>query len=283
MRIGIAGKPLNYSGKFIDCLPFLRNEDLNAVEVQFVRGIWMEDEDAKKLKDRAEEHDVKLSVHGQYWINLISKKEETIEKSKKRILNCLRKADEMGAYRLVFHPGFYGDLSKDEAYERMKRELEKIIDKAKKEGIKGRRNGVKIAPETMGNYHKFGSLSEMIKLCKDLDSEYFTMTVDWAHLFARRKGKLTEKENFGEILSTIRNELGKEELENLHQHFTALKWTKEKGEEKHLPIDEGDPKFKPLAKALSEEKVNGVIINESPKLEEDAAKMREVMKGESLI
>ena len=69
----------------------LREEGLDAFEYEAVR--WgqkpqMRQENAEKLGAEAKENDVRLSLHGSYFINLSGKK-DVVEASKRR-LNCVR-------------------------------------------------------------------------------------------------------------------------------------------------------------------------------------------------
>ena len=60
-----------------------------------------------KLGIEAKKNDVRLSMHGSYFVNLSGKK-EVVEASKRRLIACAIAADWMGAHVVVFHTGFYG-------------------------------------------------------------------------------------------------------------------------------------------------------------------------------
>ena len=90
---------------------------LKACEIEFVYGVYIKSEkDIKKIGEAAEHFDIKLSIHAPYYINLNSDDSKKIEASKKRILDCCRVGEQLGAYLVVFHPGFYGKKSKEETY-----------------------------------------------------------------------------------------------------------------------------------------------------------------------
>jgi deoxyribonuclease-4 len=83
----------------------LREEGLDAFEYQASR--WgakpqIKQADAQKLGEAAKQNDVRLSMHGSYFINLLGKK-EVAEASKERIIAAVTAADWMGAYVVVFH------------------------------------------------------------------------------------------------------------------------------------------------------------------------------------
>ena len=67
------------------------------------------------LKKNSEDEDVLVSMHAPYYINLSSNKDEVVERSIKRLVQAARASEWMGAYRTVFHPGFYTRYSSKEA------------------------------------------------------------------------------------------------------------------------------------------------------------------------
>jgi deoxyribonuclease-4 len=79
----------------------------------------------------------------------------------------------------------------------------------------------------------------------------------------------------------IENRLGMEAVKNMHCHFTKVEFT-EKGEKRHHILDETGygPDFALLAKVIAEFRLNPVIISESPILDLDATKMREILMKE---
>ena len=267
IKLGPAGKPIGFKGPFLSCLPFLKEIGLNAVEVQFVRNIWMKDWQAKEFGKEARRLGIKLTVHAPYFINLCSPKREVLEASKQRIIESCRLAELMGATHVVFHPGYYGKLKEDEAYKMVREALKEVSKKVKK---------VLIAPETMGNKSKFGSEDELIKLAKEIKN--VTVTIDFAHLHARYNGLFKRKEDFIKILEKFERELGRNYIKNFHSHFTCVKYDV-KGERSHLPLKAKQPDFKLLAEALKELGINNcTIISESPILEKDALKMKEILE-----
>jgi deoxyribonuclease-4 len=77
----------------------------------------------------------------------------------------------------------------------------------------------------------------------------------------------------------IENRLGTEAVRDMHCHFTKVEFT-DKGEKRHHIIDETDfgPDFTMLAQVIAEFKLKPVIISESPILDMDAIKMRDILK-----
>jgi endonuclease IV len=91
LRFGPAGIPLMFNvlkHPIEDVPEYLHNEGLDAFEYQAVR--WgpkpqMKKENAEKLGIKAKEHDVRLSVHGSYFVNFCGDT-LTVEASKRRLV-----------------------------------------------------------------------------------------------------------------------------------------------------------------------------------------------------
>src|SRR3989344_8359338 len=95
-----------------------------ACEIAFTYGPYIKKkEDAEKIRKKAEELEIQLTIHGPYWINLNSEDEEKIRKSKERILESCKVGTWLGAKKVVIHPGFYGKRNPEETYENIKTEI----------------------------------------------------------------------------------------------------------------------------------------------------------------
>ncbi|MEK6948632.1 MAG: TIM barrel protein, partial [Nanoarchaeota archaeon] len=130
-----------------------------------------------------------------------------------------------------------------------------------------------IRPETTGKETQFGNLDEIL----DLSAEFNNVMpcIDFAHFHARTNGKYNSYKEFSEILEKVEKKLGKKGLENMHIHITGIAYS-EKGEKNHLNLEGSDLKYKELIKALKDFKVKGVMISESPNIEEDALLCKKV-------
>ena len=110
IRIGQAGIPLSCKGRTNkDGLVYTKEVlDLNAMEVQFVRGLYvMEDEEAEFMNEYSKENDVELHVHAPYYINLADDEEFDLSYEKIKFSAVL--ANKMGAKTVIIHPGYYGE------------------------------------------------------------------------------------------------------------------------------------------------------------------------------
>jgi deoxyribonuclease-4 len=255
----------------------LREEGLDAFEYQAVR--WgakpqIRREEAEKLGLMAKENDVLLSLHGSYFINLCGGK-ETVDASKDRLIACATASQWMGSKIVVFHPGFYGRKSPREVFKECLEALKDVVERLRALGI----SDIKLGPETMGKPTQFGSLEEVLALCEQV--EQTQPVIDWAHLHARDRGRFKTVHDFRVVVEEIERRLGTEAVKNMHCHFTKVEFT-DKGEKCHHTMDEAGygPEFEMLAKVIADFKLNPVIISESPVLDVDAIKMRDILKKE---
>lgn len=279
-RFGPAGVPPAFRDLKLPVVEFpryLHNEGLDAFEYQAVR--WgakpqMKRKNAEALGANAKKHDVWLSVHGSYFINLCGKK-ETIEASKHRLIACATAADWMDAHVVVFHPGFYGKRTTREALELCVEAMGEVVKSMRSLGI----GEVHLGPETTGKPSQLGSLDEILTLCERLEST--EPVIDWAHIHARERGRLKTSDDFRKVLDEAEKRLGVDAIKNLHCHYTRVEFT-EKGERRHHTMDEVEygPDFRPLASLIAELGLRPVVVSESPILDIDAQKMRDIVLRE---
>ena len=267
LRFGTAGIPLSTKPyNTINGIIRVDELGLQAMELEFVRNVNVSKQLAPKAKKLAKEKDVMLTAHASYFINLASKEEAKREASRKRLLLACERAYECGAFSVCFHAGFYQGRDKREIYEIIKKELEKVIEELEQKGIK-----IWVRPETTGKGTQFGSLNELISLSKELEN--VLPCVDFAHLHARSNGKFNSYEEFAGVLEKLEKELGNGALRNMHIHVSGIEYS-DKGERFHLNLKDSDLKYRELLKALKDFKCEGVLISESPNIEEDALLMQ---------
>jgi len=264
--LGPAGLPMASEGNTIDGIRKVKELGLNAMEIEFVRQVYMNEKTAEETNQVAKENEVRLSVHAPYYINLCSKDAKVIKESKERILKSLLIGEIAGADAVAVHAAYYSGLAPEQAYDKLKENVLDILDKARSKGIKH----IKFGLETMGKESQFGSLDEITKLCKDIGSKQLVPYIDWGHLFVRGEGRIDYREVFDKL------EILK--LDHINSHFEGVGKNK-KGEfvDEHVPIN-SHPPFEPLAKEILKRKLSITIISESPILEQDSLKMKLVFK-----
>ena len=264
IRIGPAGIPLSCKGRTNkDGLRYIKEVlDLNAMEVQFIRGLFrMDDEEAIFMREYSKKNDVEIHVHAPYYTNLAGDDEE-LEMSFEKILKAGYLSNLMGAKTLVVHPGFYGDLSEEETMERITENVNELRKRFKKERFE-----TKIGLEAMGKQKVFGSLDEIIEVCKKVKG--IVPVIDLGHIHARCNGCLKSREDFENIFSKLKPL----KLKHYLIHVTGVLY--ENGNEYyHIPLKKSDMPLEPLLEILLEKRYNVTLISESPLLEHDATYIR---------
>ncbi|ASJ03933.1 deoxyribonuclease IV [Thermococcus barossii] len=267
LRFGTAGIPISTPKRStIDGIIHVRNLGLDAMELEFVRGVNLKPELAKKIKYVAKKHDVLLTAHAPYYINLNAAEKAKVEASKKRIIQSAERLYDAGGWSVVFHAGYYLKQDPAKVYERIKGEIKDIVTTLQDRGIE-----VWIRPELTGKPTQFGDLKELVRLSEEL--EMVLPTIDFAHAHARNKGKCNTVEEWREMLSFMEDRLGREALDNMHIHISGINYTA-KGERNHLNLQESDMNWEDLLRVLKEFRVKGVVISESPNIEGDALLMK---------
>jgi deoxyribonuclease-4 len=252
----------------------LHEEGLDAFEYQASR--WgpkpqVKREDAERLGVEARKNDVKLSMHGSYFINFSGKK-EVVEASKRRLIACATAADWMGAYVVVFHTGFYGLVEKSFAFKNALIALNEVSAEMKSLGLK-----VKLGPETMGRKSQVGTLEEILTINQEVEGTQ--LVVDWGHLHALHQGALKKVEDFRAVAEKVEQKLGTEALRSMHCHFSKIEFTSQ-GEKRHHTLDEAryGPEFRMLAEVIVDFGMHPTMICETPILDVDARKMQATLK-----
>lgn len=267
LLFGTAGIPLSTKSRnSLEGIKRVKELGLDGMELEFVHGVRMKPESAKLIAEERKRQDIVLTAHGPYYINLNADDKVKRAMSRTRILRTARIGKTAGARSITFHAGFYLKQDPSKVYETVKQELKKVVDTLKEEG-----NNIWIKPELTGKPTQFGDLKELIKLSQDL--EQVQPCIDFAHYNARYVGKYNSYECYRDVLEQIEKGLGREALDNMHIHVSGINYG-EKGEKNHLILEESDMKYKEMMKAWKEFNIGGIVISESPNIEEDALLMK---------
>jgi deoxyribonuclease IV len=255
IKFGTSGNPPNFfKSKFgknrINAVDWINEIGLNAYEYLMTYGARTRPEVAKEVGEKARRLGVKLSVHAPYYVVFTSEKEGTFENSVNEMVKTLKLAEIMGAEKIVFHPGYHNVPNPSERIIKGINEVKKIYA-----------GPVKILPETMGKKSQYGSLKEVLHICKETGCE---LCLDFAHIHAREGGSLNSVEDFRKIILEVERVLGREVVERLHCHFYPVEFT-EKGEKVHRAHFEKNyfPHFEHFLPVIKEFNMNPTLISES--------------------
>ncbi len=240
---------------------------LGCTELEFVYGVRMSEAEADQVATTAQKMKVKLTVHAPYYINLNAHENDKLVSSQDRLLQTAHVGSLCGARDIAFHAAFYMKDNPEEVYRRVKPLLIGITAE-----IKRQKRYVILRPELMGKNSQFGSLEELLNLCSEVDG--LAPCIDFAHLHART-GKFNTYYEFKSALGQVEKKLGRAALDNLHIHVSGINYNSKSGEIMHLNLKESDFHYTELLQALKEQDVKGLVICESPNLEEDALHLQE--------
>ncbi len=245
----------------------LNEMGLDGLELEFVHGVRISDKSKEFIVNN--KNNLILTAHAPFYINLNSKEEEKIEASIQRIIETAKVAKSLGAYSITYHAAFYMDMEPEFVYKKVKEGNEKIFSELSNTDIW-------VRPETTGKKTQWGDIDEIIKLSKEF--EKVLPCVDFSHIYAREIGANNTYNEFARIFEKIGNALGDNALKNFHAHIAGIEFTK-KGEKQHLNLDESEFNYKELLKAFKDFDIKGVIVCESPNIEQDCKLLSDYYKS----
>ena len=201
LRIGTAGIPASTKpASSLNAIKRLHELGLKHMELEFVRGVKMGQKTAEQLAEQAEKYDISLTVHAPYYVNLNSAEPEKVVNSKNHIFKAAQVGAWAGAKSVTFHPAFYHDDDPEVVYERVREQVEDLLEMLDREGINIRlsRNDrgpipFRYAKSWCGWYGSAGN----IPLC------------DFAHLFARSLGEFNSYSDFSGALEFMEAAAGR--------------------------------------------------------------------------
>ena len=234
-QFGTVGSPISNPkkpGGSVGAVQQIRKLGLGALELGWVRSVRVSEKTCALIKENGEEHNVLLSVHAPYYINLNADEEEW-PKSRKRLMDAAHFGNLAGATEIIFHPGSYFERPPEEVLPIAIKRLEGCLKELRDAG-----NPVTIRPETMGKGAMLGSLEDTLEMSKAIDG--VQPCLDFAHLHARPgDGTMNSYDEWAAALEAYGKALGEDALKTLSCHLSGIEYT-EKGEQNHLPIEESD-------------------------------------------
>jgi deoxyribonuclease-4 len=249
----------------------VRELGLDAMELEFVQNVNVSKDAAPEVRKAAEDNNIVLTCHGQYYVNLAPTDPPKLPQSMKRMMDAATRMHELGGWSITWHTAFYLGRTKEATYEIVRKNFKKVLDDLKDAGVKN----LWLRPETTGKETQWGDLKECIKLSQDLEG--VLPCVDFAHLHARYNGINNSIPEWRAIMDELEKGLGRECLDNMHIQVCGINYGP-KGEKNHLNLEEGDLKWRDLLKVWKEYKIKGVVIAESPNIEEDSLLLQKTWK-----
>ncbi len=264
-RFGTVGAPISRPkkpGGSVGAVMHIRTLGLGAFELGWVRSVRVSEKTCATIKAAGQAHDVVLSVHAPYYINLNAKADEW-PKSRKRLMDAAHYGYLAGATEIIFHPGSY---FKQPPAEVLKVAIPRLAGCAAELQANG--NPATLRPETMGKSAMLGSLEDTLAMSQEIPQ--VQPCLDFAHLHARPgDGSVNTYDEWAHVLEAYGNALGNEALRTLSAHISGIEYGP-KGERNHVPIQESDLNLDAILQALKDFGCAGRMLIESPIMEEDA-------------
>jgi len=264
VRFGPSGNDVKFyadgNQSSVDAPRWLSGIGLNAYEISFGRGIRMTDKTAQIIGAQAAAHDVKISVHAPYYINLANT--ENLEKNYHYIKRSLELLALMGGDRLVVHTGCQMQMTREEALRNCRQSLQTVLQRLRDDGFEN----YWLCLETMGKYTQIGNLDEICDLCA-LDPQHLMPTVDLGHMNCLAQGQMDLERVFTQL----------QKFPQVHFHISFIEYGP-KGEIRHLTLADEQFGFDLalVMKLLRERPGNDVVISESDSImAQDSLKLRD--------
>ncbi|MFN8589215.1 MAG: TIM barrel protein [Candidatus Eisenbacteria bacterium] len=238
-----------------------RELGLDHLEMAWVNGVRMSDESAVAIQQAAREHDLTLTAHAPYYVNLCGEA-DVVERSLARLVETGRLGTLCGAQSFCFHAGFYGKLDRADADARVVKGLQHVTS-----ALKQAKAAIDVRTELTGKPTQAGSLEEVLAWAKAVPG--VAPCIDFSHRYARDAGKHNGYDDFAATLTAIEHTLGRAALDRLHIHISGIQYGP-KGEKKHEPLADTAFRWKELLRALKDMRVSGWVVSESPVMEDDA-------------
>ncbi|MBI4216825.1 MAG: TIM barrel protein [Chloroflexi bacterium] len=267
LLFGTAGVPVRAKGiSTRAALPVVKGLGLGCMEIEFVQGVRLGQAAARDVGKAATSAGLRLSAHAPYAINLNAHEPDKLAASRERILQTARVGALCGARDITFHPAFYLGDDPAQVYGKVRDQVRAIQDQLREEGV-----AVTLRPELMGKPTQFGSLVELLDLASELEGVLFTLDISHQHA---RTGAVNTYEEFMAIFRQVEGRLGRQAMGNMLFHVSGIEYGK-RGERKHLVLQKSDFNYRDFLRALKDMGVAGMVICESPNLEEDALLLKQ--------
>jgi len=237
---------------------------LDGLEISCTHGVNVSADRAAVYRTNATAAGIGLFVHAPYYVSLASGDAGIVARSQERIVESMTLAVQVGASRVVFHPGGHPDKGPGGR----EAALARLIDNLRAIPVSWDPAKVRLCAETGGKTAALGSLDEIIEICRAVD--WLSPCIDFAHQHARTVGGLPDVPAHVKLIETLRRELGEAHVRNLHCHVYTVAFN-DKGERFHLGFEpdgsitggEGGPDVRHFLAAVRQTGIVPSVVCES--------------------
>ena len=264
VRFGPAGNDEQFyadgNKSSLDAPRWLQSRGLTAYEISFGRGIRLTEKTAAIIGEQAAKHEVEISVHAPYYINLANP--DALDKNYHYIKRSLELLQIMGGRRLVIHVGSQMTMTRETALANCRLSLTTVLQRLTADGLQN----YLLCLETMGKYTQIGNLEEICQLCQ-IEPQHLVPTIDLGHLNCLAQGQLPIDEIFDRL----------QDFPVAHFHISFIEYGP-KGELRHVTLADTQYGFdlQHVMRRLHERPGNDTVICESDAImAQDSQKLRD--------
>ena len=274
IRFGVGGFPLAFTERPEAkdrgaVFAWLRSVGLDAIELQMTYGPRMTAEQGRRYRALAIADDIKLSIHGSYYIVLASPDPAKVLRSVDTLLRTYEQADILGAREIVLHPGSLYGAPEAEASRRFAENLQRFMAQLGKTDIS-------LMIETAGKVGQMGSVDMILDVAATIKG--VGPCIDFGHVHARSLGGLETADAIAQVFARIDEFQRSNPDTPTHFHYTPIHYGP-RGEIQHRALSDIDgvsnkpfhPRPEPVAAGLAALSGRFTIISETHNSQEKGA------------
>ena len=274
IRFGVGGFPLAFTDRPESkdrgaVFAWLRSVGLDAIELQMTYGPRMTAEQGRRYRALAIADDIKLSIHGSYYIVLASPDPAKVLRSVDTLLRTYEQADILGAREIVLHPGSLYGAPEAEASRRFAENLQRFMAQLGKTDIC-------LMIETAGKVGQMGSVDMILDVASTVKG--VGPCIDFGHVHARSLGGLETADAIAQVFARIDEFQRSNPDTPTHFHYTPIHYGP-RGEIQHRALSDIDgvsnkpfhPRPEPVAAGLAALSGRFTIISETHNSQEKGA------------
>ena len=274
IRFGVGGFPLAFTERPEAkdrgaVFAWLRSVGLDAIELQMTYGPRMTAEQGRRYRALAIADDIKISIHGSYYIVLASPDPAKVLRSVDTLMRTYVQADILGAREIVLHPGSLYGAPEAEASRRFAENLQRFMAQLGKTDIC-------LMIETAGKVGQMGSVDMILDVAATIKG--VGPCIDFGHVHARSLGGLETADAIAQVFARIDEFQRSNPDTPTHFHYTPIHYGP-RGEIQHRALSDIDgvsnkpfhPRPEPVAAGLAALSGRFTIISETHNSQEKGA------------
>jgi len=252
LRFGMSGLPPND----VDDVVFLDGLVARghvAYELGFTKDFPWKEKRCVAFGKAAAERGIDVSLHAPYFAILTGDDDDKAKLPVAALEHSMKLGKALGARIICAHIGVHGGREPAETMDLVRRRLDYLSPKIA-------HLGVALGFETSGTDNNFGSIGDIALLADEFSFVY--PLIDWAHVHATTRGRLTSVEAFDQVLGFVIESFPEWKTDPLQCQFSDNEFG-DRGEIRHVRYGSGTLRIEPLIEAAWNRGIDMVVISES--------------------